>query len=250
MVLVHGAWHGAWCWEHVVPLLDDAAVPSIAIDLPGHGASAAPLSDLAGDAAALRAVLDGLDDAVVCGHSYGGAVVSEGAAGHPAVRHLAFIAAFPLAVGESCTNAVAGEVSSEDGRTELGGAIVSHDDGTSTIDPERALDLFFGDCAADDAAKANDRLDAQSWAELGGVATHAAWQQLPSTYAVCSEDRAVAPALQRVLARRCARTVEWPTSHSPFVSRPELVANLLIELATATAQSTSDSNPRNGAHHG
>ena len=231
---MHGAWHGAWCWEHVISLLDDAAVPSIAIDLPGHGASTAPLSDLAGDAAALRTVLDSLDNAIVCGHSYGGAVISEGAADHTAVRHLVVIAGFPLAVGESCATVGADELAPEDTRTALGAALVSHDDGTSTIDPERAIDLFYDDCAPDDAAKAVDRLDAQSWAELGGVATRAAWPEIPSTYAVCTEDHAVSPALQQVLARRCTHTLEWSTSHSPFVSRPELVANLLIELASTT----------------
>jgi len=231
VVFVHGAWHGAWCWEKVVPLLDDAGVPSHALDLPGHGASPEPLSDLAGDAAALRAVLNDLDDAVVCGHSYGGAVVSEGAATHAAVRHVMFIAAFPLAVGESCVNAAEGEVSPEDGRTDLGAALVSHDDGTITLDADRALPLLYADCAADDAAKAIARLGPQSWAELGGVATRAAWEHTPSTYAVCTDDRAVAPALQHALARRCARTIEWPTSHSPFLSRPGLVADLLIELA-------------------
>lgn len=229
MVLVHGAWHGAWCWEKVVPLLDDAGVPSHALDLPGHGASPEPLSDLAGDAAALRAVLNNLDDAVVCGHSYGGAVVSEGAAAHAAVRHVMFITAFPLAVGESCVNAAEGEVSPEDGRTDLGAALVSHDDGTITLDADLALPLLYADCVADDAAKAIARLGPQAWAELRGVATHATFA--PGTYAVCTQDRAVAPALQHVLARRCARTIEWPTSHSPFLSRPGLVADLLIELA-------------------
>lgn len=240
VVLVHGAWHGAWCWEHVVPLLDDARVPSVAIDLPGHGASTSPLSDLAGDAAALRTTLDGLEDAVVCGHSYGGAVVSEGAAGQPAVRHLVFIAAFPIAPGESCTTAATSLLPAEETHTELGSVLEIHDDGTTTIHSDRVGELFFADCAADDAAKAIDRLGAQSMAELAGVATCAAWQQIPSTYVVCTEDRAVAPALQRVLARRCTHTVEWPTSHSPFISRPDLVANLLISLATARAQSTSD----------
>jgi hypothetical protein len=75
-------------------------------------------------------------------------------------------------------------------------------------------------------------LCAQHMAELAGVATHGAWQRLPSTYVVCTEDQAVAPALQRALATRCTRTIEWPTSHSPFLSRPELVADLLTELAT------------------
>jgi hypothetical protein len=69
-------------------------------------------------------------------------------------------------------------------------------------------------------------------AEIGGMATRAAWHDIPSTYVVCTEDRAVAPGLQRALAGRCGRTIEWRSSHSPFLSRPELVADLLIELAT------------------
>jgi pimeloyl-ACP methyl ester carboxylesterase len=231
VVLVHGAWHGAWCWEHVVPLLDDVGVPSIAFDLPGHGASAEPLSDLAGDACALRGVLDDLDDTVVCGHSYGGAVVSEGAADHPAARHLVFLAGFPLAVGESCSNAAQGEVPEGVGRTDLASALISTGEGTTTLDPERALSALYADCATDAAAKASARLGPQSWTELQGVATRAAWEGTPSTYVVCTEDRAVSPALQHALARRCTRTVEWPTSHSPFLSRPQLVADLLADLA-------------------
>ena len=231
VVLVHGAWHGAWCWEKVVPLLDDAHVPSIAIDLPGHGASSEPLCDLTGDAVAFRRVLDTLDDAVVCGHSYGGAVISEGAAEHPAVRHLAYIAAFPLAPGESLMNAATDEVSPDDGRSELGPALRYGDDGTVTLDPELVIPALYADCAEDDAAKAAARLGPEARFD-GAVATRAAWQHSPSTYAVCSEDRAVTPTLQRALARRCTHTIEWPTSHSPFLSRPELVADVLAGLAT------------------
>jgi pimeloyl-ACP methyl ester carboxylesterase len=93
------------------------------------------------------------------------------------------------------------------------------------------LNGLYADCTTDDAAKAVDRLGPQQIATLRGVVTQAAWHDIPSTYVVCTEDRAVGPGLQRVLARRCTRTIEWPTSHSPFLSRPELVANLLIELA-------------------
>jgi pimeloyl-ACP methyl ester carboxylesterase len=231
VVLVHGAWHGAWCWEKVVGLLDDAQVPSIALDLPGHGASVEPLTDLGGDAAALRNVLDQLDAAVVCGHSFGGAVVSEGA-DHPAARHLVFLAAFPIAPGESVMDAAAAEVARDAGASELGTAMHFADDGTVTVDPELALPALFADCAADDAAKAVARLGPQAVAELRGTATRAAWKNVPSTYVVCTEDRAISPALQRVLAQRCTHTIEWPTSHSPFLSRPELVADLLTALAT------------------
>lgn len=214
-----------------MPLLDRAGIPSIAFDLPGHGDSSAPLTDLAGDAAALRAVLDTVDDAVVCGHSFGGAVVSEGAAGHPAARHLVFLAAFPLAPGESLAHAAVDDATREDGASELVNAMRSHEDGTFTLDPEQAIRGLYADCEPDDAAKAVARLGPQAIAELRSVATRAAWHDIPSTYVICTRDRAVGPGLQRVLARRCTRTIEWPTSHSPFLSRPELVADLLIELA-------------------
>jgi pimeloyl-ACP methyl ester carboxylesterase len=230
VVLVHGAWHGAWCWERVVPLLDDAGIASIAIDLPGHGDSPAPLGDLVGDAAAVRQVLDTLDDVVVCAHSYGGVVVTEGAAGHPGVRHLAYIASFPLEPGESAASAVAA-FGTEGEESELNGAFVLADDGTSTLDPDRALSAFLADCPPDAAANAIARVDRHPMATLSAAVTRAAWRQTPSTYVICSQDRAVPPGVQRVLSRRCTRTIEWPTSHSPFLSRPELVADLLIELA-------------------
>lgn len=232
VVLVHGAWHGAWCWEKVVSLLDDAGVPSIALDLPGHGDDDRPLTDLAGDAAALSEVLDQLTDPVVCGHSYGGCVVTEGVADRSA-RHLVFLAAFPMLPGESAVNAAADAPRDPDPKYErLGTAMRIDDNDIVTVDDEWAIPLFFADCDPDDAAKARDRLCPQSMAELRGIATHGEWQRLPSTYVVCTDDLAVPPTLQRALAQRCTHTFEWPTSHSPFLSRPQLVADLLIELAT------------------
>ena len=71
VVLVHGAWHGAWCWSALQAELDQRGIASIAVDLPGHGASTAPLGDLHGDAAAVAAVVDRIDgDVVLVGHSY------------------------------------------------------------------------------------------------------------------------------------------------------------------------------------
>jgi pimeloyl-ACP methyl ester carboxylesterase len=57
-----------------------------------------------------------------------------------------------------------------------------------------------------------------------------AWRTKPSTYVVCSQDQTIHPDLQRILARRCTTSQEWPTGHSPFLSRPELVRGLLLSL--------------------
>ena len=58
-----------------------------------------------------------------------------------------------------------------------------------------------------------------------------AWRDKASTYIVCTEDHAIHPALQRHMAARCTNTIEWPTAHSPFLNRPDLVADVLIPLA-------------------
>jgi pimeloyl-ACP methyl ester carboxylesterase len=233
VVLVHGAWHGAWCWHRVVDQLRARDVPLVALDLPGHGDSSEPLGDLLVDAAALRATLDDLVEVVVCGHSYGGAVVSEGAADHPAVRSLVFVSAFPLAPGESCAQSVT--LPEPVAPTRLVDGIRTDDDGLMTIDPDVAVDAFYHDCPAVDVDLARRRLGPQRRASLETPVRRAAWQERPSIYAVCTDDRAVPVPLQRVLAARAGEVVEWPTSHSPFFSRPDLVTSLLAGAAGGPA---------------
>ena len=66
---------------------------------------------------------------------------------------------------------------------------------------------------------------------FGDIPTAVAWRERPSTYVVCTDDQGVHPELQRAMARRCTTAVEWPTSHSPFLSAPERVADLVAALA-------------------
>jgi pimeloyl-ACP methyl ester carboxylesterase len=234
VVLVHGAWHGAWCWSRVVDGLQQRGVDALAIDLPGHGESAEPLADLYTDAAALRAVLDGLDaPAVVCGHSYGGAVVSLGAAGHPAVRRVVFLAALMLDVGESVSRSIpAPSGDPPEPESLVGAAMRFSDDGAvMTIDRDAAPAVFFGDCDDDDVEWALARLGKQPAASFRQAIDAAAWRSIPSTYVVCTGDRAIPPSLQHAFAQRATETVVFPTSHSPFLSRPDLLVDLLEDLA-------------------
>jgi pimeloyl-ACP methyl ester carboxylesterase len=233
-VLVHGAWHGAWCFDPVVAGLRARGVQAIAVDLPGHGDDPGPLGDLHTDAARVREVLDGLDgDCVLLGHSYGGAVITE-AGVHPKVRHLVYLCAFALDAGESCMAAAVREAEALDlGWDEgpsLADAIRVQDDGTSTLAGELSAASLYHDCDDATTAAAIARLGPQPAATLTDVPTAVAWRERPSTYVVCTEDRAVPEALQRVMAARCTTTVDWPVSHSPFLSAPDRVVDLLTDL--------------------
>jgi pimeloyl-ACP methyl ester carboxylesterase len=235
VVLVHGAFHGAWCWSKVVPLLQADGIPVVAVDLPGHGDRPGPPGDLYDAAAHVREVLDGIDGpAVVCGHSYGGAVITEATAERADVTQLVYLAALMPDVGESVGATMPDVVTDGWGESELtrDGAIEPGVDGTMSIEPKAAIVALYGDCSEDDVEYALARLCPQSAASFGEPLTGAGWHDIPATYVVCTEDRAVVPDFQRAMATTRATTVvELPTSHSPFFSQPEAVAALLAQLA-------------------
>ncbi len=141
VLLIHGAWHGAWCWAPLQQALDQLGIPSHAIDLPGHGISPLPLGDLHGDAAAVVEALEALpSDTLLIGHSYGGAVISQAAAHSDRIAHLMFIAAFALEAGESVNGFLR---SAPRHKVELASIMVPTDEGATTLDPEHAGALLY-----------------------------------------------------------------------------------------------------------
>jgi pimeloyl-ACP methyl ester carboxylesterase len=235
-LLVHGAWHGAWAWDRVVARLSSAGLEAIAIDLPGHGDDPAAFGDLHGDAGCVRRQLDRLgSDVVLVGHSYGGAVITE-AGDHPAVDHLVYVAAFALDADESCAGAAtewAANQPSHAGRPDLSSGIVVTPDDSITLDPLVAAQCLYNHCDEQTVAWALERLGPQPLVTMLQEPAAVAWRNRPSTYLVCTDDMAVDPDLQRIMARRCGSVVEWDTDHSPFLSHPDLVAGLLVDLANS-----------------
>ncbi len=234
IVLVHGAWHGAWCWERLTPLLDAAGIPSIAVDLPGHGDDTGPLTDMHGDADRVRAVLDGVDgDVVLVGHSYGGIVITD-AGTHPKVRHLVYIAALAIDAGETAATAVAAEAEVagvEHPKPGLADVMQFHDDGTCTLPAEGVARFLYNECDGATQAWAAAHVSPQPMVTLAQSPRAVAWRERPSTYVLCEQDRGVPTPLQRILAKRCTTTVALPTDHSPFAGRPDLLAPILVDLA-------------------
>jgi pimeloyl-ACP methyl ester carboxylesterase len=233
VVLVHGAWHGAWCWAALQAELDRRGVPSLAIDLPGHGVSNEPLSDLHGDALCVARVLDRLADAgaarpVLVGHSYGGAVITEATHRSPAAHHLVYVAAFALEAGESVMDALGSFPRHDVG---LAAAMIARPDGTSVLDPVAAADALYSRCDRATVAASLARLSPQPMATVTQPTTGNGRRAIPSTYLLCTLDDSVHPEHQRIMARRCDLTVVLETDHSPFASRTEETADLLERLA-------------------
>jgi pimeloyl-ACP methyl ester carboxylesterase len=215
VLLVPGSWHGAWAYDVVRAGLDAEGVAAHAIDLPSNASAQAGLRD---DAAAVRRALDAIAaPTVVVGHSYGGVAVSEGAAGAPNAVGLVYLCAFLLDAGRSLLDAMQHELP----------PWIAVDEAASTCLPHDAERALFGDCSAEVAALATQRLVPQALGALAAPQTAAAWRTLPSTYVVCEADRAVPPPAQAAMAAHAGRVEYLDSSHSPFLSQPLAVVDLI-----------------------
>jgi pimeloyl-ACP methyl ester carboxylesterase len=218
VLFVHGAFvrDGAWWWRPTADVLARHGLRSTAAVLPS--CEAEPRGDLHDDAAAVRALLDASDEpALLVGHSYGGLVITQ-AGNHPAVRRLVYVTSFLPDTGEALADFGAGEPPPWH---------VSHGDGTAGVREEFVRPLFAQDFDDATYAGAAARLTAQNELVFGQPVTQAAWRDVPSTYLVCADDRATAPEAQRKQAARATDVVELPVAHHPFVTRPDLVAEVL-----------------------
>ena len=150
------------------------------IDLPSVARREGPNFGLHDDAEFIRQQIADIDGAVVVvAHSYGGVAVSEGAADLPNVRHIIYLAAFQIDVGESVLEACGGEPPDW---WDING------DGVMPLRPHQ---VFYADLAPEDSARAIAQLRPQSLAAFTETQEAAAWRTAPSTYVVCEQDRAI-----------------------------------------------------------
>ena len=238
-VLIHGGFHGAWCWNHLVPELQRLGHEALAIDLPGHGERRAEPSTLENRSAAILEALKPGD--ILVGHSGGGFDITLAANAAPdRVGHLIYLAAGLPIEGEPLVRATGG--ATDTGKVDrLNETIPSTvlqqtDDGRlAWKDRNAAAALFYHDCPDAIVDWAFARFSpAPPGILLDPVSLSKFWAaELPRSYIICLQDRALPFATAMRFAARLGvvpRAID--SSHSPFFSRPRDLAALLI-AATA-----------------
>jgi pimeloyl-ACP methyl ester carboxylesterase len=221
VVLVHGAFADGSGWRAVADILKrDGYSVSVVQE---------PETSFADDVAATTRELQRVNaPAVLVGHSYGGAVITQ-AGNAPQVRGLVYIAAFAPDTGEALGALLKKTPPAANSAIPAG-------DGYVMIDPK----AFHNDFAADLPADLANFMAISQVPVNGSIfetpITKAAWHTKPSWYAVAKQDREINPDLQRFMAKRAgSSTIEVEGSHSIYISQPEIVAKL-IETAAAKAE--------------
>lgn len=224
--LVHGAWHSGWHWHPLVAELTRRGHRAVAVDLPCED----PAAGAAEYAAQVTAALDGIDgDVVLVAHSLGGLTAPVVAQRRP-VSRLVLVAALLPVPGRSLdeqAEAFAGAPPML--LPGLGAGQVGHDDGSSSWQPEAAVPVLFPDSPPDLAAEAATRLRRQCWRVSQERTPLDHWPDVPTEYVLCAGDGVVNPAWSRWAAVELLGSLprELPGDHSPFLSRPADLADLL-----------------------
>jgi pimeloyl-ACP methyl ester carboxylesterase len=226
IVLVHGSYHGAWCWDLLVPELERLGHRTVTVDLP----TADPAAGAAEYAKVVVEAIESGTEPVLVGHSMGGLVIPLVAALRP-VRRLVFLAAMLPSPGMSTNDQRKAEPI--DGLVPPTTAEWSDlGDDVWMVGPKTATELFFHDAPPDIAAWAAARLRPQSYRVMNEPTPPAAWPKVASDYIVCRDDHALNPAWGRTAARERlgVEAAEIDGSHSPFLTRPAELATLIDAL--------------------
>jgi hypothetical protein len=224
--LVHGAWHGAWCWDLVAAELRERGYDAVAVDLPCEDPDA-------GAEAYARVVLDTLADAedvVLVGHSLGGLTIPV-VAQERRVRAMVYVAALLPAVGSSFDD---GHPAEPDRLMPgLSAGQIRYGDGSSAWQPQAAIALMYPDAPPELAEWAAPRLRRQYWRISREVTPLRSWPAVPSTVIACGADAVVNPDWVRRSARVRfgVEAVVLPGDHSPFLARPVELVDLLVAAA-------------------
>ena len=227
IVLIHGGFVDGSGWESVYSILKKD----------GYNVSVVqnPTISLEGDVTATKRILAAQDGpAILVGHSYGGAVITE-AGNDPRVAGLVYITAFAPDKGESVASLI---------KDPPPGApvppILPPRDGYLLLDRAKFAASFAGDVEAEKAAFMADSQVPWGLEALGGEISQPAWKAKPSWYLIATDDKMIPPDAQRAMSKRAGSTVvEVKGSHAIYVSQPEAVAALVEQAARSVKTSAA-----------
>ena len=239
-VLVHGAWHGAWCWYHIIPRLQRAGHRVIAPDLASLGRDKIPAAEITLErwTRDVCAILDAAPEPVILvGHSRGGIVISSVAEQRPErIRTLVYVAAMLVPNGKTLFD-VRAQIENLPYTTNL---MMSEDESTTSVRTEAIQQIFYGECSEEDVTLA------RLWLLPEPVRPNATplrltderYGRVPRVYIECQRDRAILPALQRKMYAdlSCRKVLSIDTDHSPFFSRPQELTEYLLALEAETSR--------------
>jgi pimeloyl-ACP methyl ester carboxylesterase len=241
-VFVHGGFHAAWCWDRTIAELQRLGHDGVAVDLPGHGARVGEESTLANRRDAIVSAVQPGD--VLVGHSGGGFDATLAADAVPEhVGHIIYLAAALPREGRTYPEAMAmrdseeGEFEADVG--EMLGYLKFDDDGAMMFaDFDGAWKYFYHDCDEATARWAFDRLGPERFGDttVTPVSVPNFWAaDLPRSFIRCLQDRSMPRWLADTVTRRLGvEQLTIDTSHSPFLSRPRELAELLVHATTTT----------------
>ncbi len=236
-ILIHGSWHGSWNWHRVIPILEKQGHKAIAIDLPGMGRDKTPISEVKMQSTVEKIckLIDSMEGKVILvGHSKNGIMISQAAECRPdKIEKLVYLAAYLIPNGKTQR-----EYSVQD----TGGVLkpyITMDEklNAHTLQPEIFKEGLYEDC--DDTITQLAKLLLSYEPVESGITplslTDDNYGRIPRVYIECTEDKAVTPFMQRKMYKEtyCQKVYSMQTSHSPFFSKPEELADILCEIAQA-----------------
>ncbi len=229
--LIHGAWHGAWCWEALTEELEQRGHTCVAPELPATDvhAGASAYADC------IVRELDNVTESVVLvGHSLAGLSIPLVATKRP-VCHLVFLCALLPHYGMSLREQQAAFKIMSTEFVAASDRQMRHPDGSTSWPTEVARELFFHDCPDEAAEAAVRQLRRQAVTVASETTPVRSIPNLPVAYIVADDDRVVLPAWSRKAARERlgVDAHELPGGHSPFIARPTSLADILCSI-TAT----------------
>lgn len=231
VILVAGAWHGGWCWNAVAPLLRAAGHEVLTPDLPGTGSKFSSEADVGFDDWCdflADLIVNCEDRPFVVGHSRGGIVISQTAELVPdAIGELIYLSAALLPAG---TVPIDGLLERMPGNPSVS-QLPRH---LPPVPYEDVRQTAFNDCSEEDARSAYARLTPEPVKPLTQALnlSEERFGSVPRSYIECLNDNAVTLEAQRAMQAfaPCQRTLALASGHSPFLSMPEELAEVLAEI--------------------